>query len=90
MHRCRGSCRWCREEIWMAEPYYKNGGDMVHETCMEEYLLGALGVRQLARLADYSYEQGEDIDERPEDEADGATAGMVPILPGGQREKHFL
>ena len=37
-------------------------GAVVHEECMEEFLLEALGLRRLAAQAGYRYERGEDTD----------------------------
>lgn len=83
-----GCCRWCREPVRRAEGRYAAvDGAVVHEECMEEFLLEALGLRRLAAQAGYRYERGEDTD------AEGRkrrAAGLVPVLPGGQWEEHFL
>ena len=41
---------------------YAADGAVVHEECMEEFLLEALGLRRLAAQAGYRYERGEDTD----------------------------
>lgn len=44
-----GCCRWCREPVRRAEGRYAAvDGAVVHEECMEEFLLEALGLRRLA------------------------------------------
>jgi hypothetical protein len=58
-----GCCRWCREPVRRAEGRYAAAdGAVVHEECMEEFLLEALGLRRLAAQAGYRYERGEDTD----------------------------
>ena len=49
-----GCCRWCREPVRRAEGRYAAAdGAVVHEECMEEFLLEALGLRRLAAQAGY-------------------------------------
>ena len=58
-----GCCRWCREPVRRAEGRYAAAdGVVVHEECMEEFLLEALGPRRLAAQAGYRYERGADTD----------------------------
>ena len=58
-----GCCRWCREPVRRAEGRYAAvDGAVVHEECMEEFLLEALWLRRLAAQAGYRYERGEDTD----------------------------
>ena len=59
MEETCGCCRWCREPVRRAEGRYAAA---VHEECMEEFLLEALGPRRLAAQAGYRYERGEDTD----------------------------
>ena len=83
-----GCCRWCREPVRRAEGRYAAvDGAVVHEECMEEFLLEALGLRRLASQAGYRYERGEDTDAKG---IKRRASGLVPVLPGGQREEHFL
>ena len=58
-----GCCRWCREPVRRSEGRYAAAdGAVVHEECMEEFLLEALGLRRLAAQVGYRYERGEDTD----------------------------
>ena len=63
-----GCCRWCRVPVRRSVPIYGQNivaaadGVVVHEECMEEFLLEALGPRRLAAQAGYRYERGEDTD----------------------------
>ena len=84
--RC-GVCAWCREAVLTSERRYLAGNAAVHAECMEEYLLGEIGVKRLAALAGFEERREEDDDEIS---GTGAAAGMVSVLPGGQREEHFL
>ena len=47
--RC-GVCAWCREDVLTSERRYLAGRRAVHAECMEEYLLGEIGVKRLAAL----------------------------------------
>lgn len=63
MEETCGCCRWCREPVRRSEGRYAAAdGAVVHEECMEEFLLAALGLRRLAAQAGYRYERGEDTD----------------------------
>ena len=84
--RC-GVCAWCREDVLASERRYLAGRLAVHAECMEEYLLEKIGVKRLAALAGFEERREEDEDEIS---GTGAAAGMVSVLPGGQREEHFL
>ena len=81
-------CRWCGEAVTEADERYEAmDGTAVHAECMEEYLLGEIGVKRLAALAGFEERREEDDDEIS---GTGAAAGMVSVLQGGQREEHFL
>ena len=63
MEETCGCCRWCREPVRRSEGRYAAAdGAVVHEECMEEFLLEALGLRRLAAQAGYRYERGEATD----------------------------
>ena len=58
-----GCCRWCREPVRRAEGRYAAAdGAVVHEECMEEFLLETVGLEALAERMGYEHRREVEMD----------------------------
>lgn len=49
-----GLCGWCSEPVLRGEARF-TGRELFHASCMEEYLMRAVGVRRLAEMMEYTF-----------------------------------
>ena len=51
-----GYCRYCHEEIYPTDPVYTDEYGMIHEECMQEFLLEDAGIEIIAEQMGYRKE----------------------------------